>query len=278
MSTPSPSNYVLGKSVHEDERLMFQARLLRPFTEKYFRAAGIVPGMRVLDIGSGMGDVALLAGDIVGPSGKVLGLDRDAQGLDRARSRAVEQGCSSWVSFDTANLDEFSTGERFDALVGRYILFYQSNPGATLRHLTQFLKPGGIVVFHELDFPDPQSSDPPCELWDRVFALLGEAFTRAGAPPHYGRRIATAFTGAGLPFPAVVCDGIIGGAPGSYVYPWIANTLVSVLPRFQDLGLTLPADMPSDRVALAQKLEAAVLASGSQLLAPTQYGAWTRLL
>ena len=40
-------------------------------TERFFRAAGVVPGMRVLDIGSGMGDVALLAADIVGPGGKV---------------------------------------------------------------------------------------------------------------------------------------------------------------------------------------------------------------
>ena len=56
---------------------MFQARLLRPYTDKFFRAAGIVPGMRVLDLGSGMGDVALLAADIVGPAGYVLGIDRD---------------------------------------------------------------------------------------------------------------------------------------------------------------------------------------------------------
>jgi 2-polyprenyl-3-methyl-5-hydroxy-6-metoxy-1,4-benzoquinol methylase len=61
MSASISSNYVLGQSVHEYERLMLQGRLLRPYTEKFFRAAGVVPGMRVLDIGSGMGDVALLA-------------------------------------------------------------------------------------------------------------------------------------------------------------------------------------------------------------------------
>lgn len=68
------ADYILGFSNHEKERLMLQGRILRPYTEKYFRLAGICPGMRVLDLGSGMGDVALLAGDIVGPSGSVLGL------------------------------------------------------------------------------------------------------------------------------------------------------------------------------------------------------------
>ena len=277
MSAPTPTNYVLGKSAHEDERLMFQARLLRPYTERYFRSAGIVPGMRVLDIGSGMGDVALLAADIVGPSGRVLGLDRDAKGLVRARSRTVELGCSTWASFQEANLDDFATTEKFDALVGRYILLYQPNPGATLRRLTQFLVPGGIVAFHELDFPDPSSSDPPCPYWDKVFALVGEAFARAGAPPHYGRRVATAFTSAGLPFPTISADAVIGGAPGAYAYPWIANTLISVVPRLEGLGLTLPHDVPMDARELAAKLEAEVLACGSQVMAPTQYGAWTRL-
>ncbi|MEP6717046.1 MAG: methyltransferase domain-containing protein [Terriglobia bacterium] len=63
---------------------MFQARLLRPYTDRFFRAAGIAPGMRVLDLGSGMVDLALLAGDIVG---QVVGLDRDDKGLQRARRR-----------------------------------------------------------------------------------------------------------------------------------------------------------------------------------------------
>jgi len=140
MSTPIPSNYVLGQSVHEYERLMLQGRLLRPYTEKFLRAAGVVPGMQVLDVGSGMGDVALLAADMVGPGGRVLGIDRDSSALDHARRRAAEQGCSSWVSFQAANLDEFETGDKFDALVGRYILLYQPNAAATIRYLLRYVK------------------------------------------------------------------------------------------------------------------------------------------
>ena len=103
-----PSSYVLGRSKYEQERLMLQARVLWPYTVRFFRAAGLEPGMRVLELGSGVGDVALLVGDIVGPCGRVLGLDRDAMALDRARQRAVEQGCSTWVSFQITNIDEFS--------------------------------------------------------------------------------------------------------------------------------------------------------------------------
>jgi hypothetical protein len=141
--------------------------------------------------------------------------------------------------------------------------------------LLRYLKPGGIIVFHELDFPDPKPSEPPCKLFDDVYALLGAAFEKAGAPPHYGRRVATAFTGAGLPFPTVVADAIIGGARGSYVYRWISNTLMSVVPRLKDLGLEVPPGVVIDQ-ELHQRIEDAAVAAGSQLLCPTQYGAWAR--
>lgn len=275
MTSSIPPNYVLGQSLYEYERLTLQAKVLRPFTEKFFTMAGIGPGMRVLEVGSGMGDVALLVGEIVGPGGRVLGVDRDATGLENARERTLQEGCSSWVSFQASNLDEFNTADQFDAIVGRYILLYQHDPGATIRHLLKFLKPGGIVVFHELDFTDPRSSDPPCAFWDEIYALLSEAFRRAGNPPDYGRRMAKAFLEAGLPFPTVLAESLAGGGRGSYLYRWIANTLISVSPRLKQMGLALPDGVTADET-LAKRLEEEVVATGSQILGPIQFGAWTR--
>jgi len=103
-----------------NERLMLQGRLLRPYAEKCFGGARVVPGMRVLDIGSGMGDVALLAADMVGPGGWVVGIDRDAAALDHARRRAEEQVVPRG----------YETKDKLDALVGRYILLYQPDAAA----------------------------------------------------------------------------------------------------------------------------------------------------
>ncbi|MEP6961809.1 MAG: methyltransferase domain-containing protein [Acidobacteriota bacterium] len=272
MSAPT---YVLGNSTHEYERLMLQSRILRPYTEKFFRAAGIAPGMKVLDVGAGMGDVSLLAADMVGPGGRVLGIDRDAAALDNARRRTVEQGCSSWVSFQASNLDEFTSTETFDALVGRYVLLYQPDAGATVRSLLRCIKPGGIVVFHDIDFPDPHPSYPPCPLFDECFALLGEVFRRGGAPPDFGRRLGKTFLDAGLPFPTIAAEYVAGGGPGSYVYAWIANTLISVAPRLAQLGLELPTGVIADHT-LAARLEEEAVRIGSQILAPGQFGAWCR--
>ncbi len=269
----TPSNYVLGRSPHEYERLTFQARLLRPYTDRFFRSAGITPGMRVLDVGSGVGDVAMVAGDIVGPGGAVLGIDRDATGLEVATQRAMHQGLGRWVSFQASQLDEFSSDEPFDAIVGRFILMYQSDAAATLRRLLRSVKPGGIVVFHEMDFSRGESSDPPCALWDQAYRLVGEVFRRAGAPPDFGRRMAKTYLDAGLPFPIVAAESVVGGGKGSYVYPWISYTLQTIAPRIAGLGIE--TDMVIDD-SLASRLEAAVVAAQSQILGPIQYGAWTR--
>ena len=125
--------------------------------------------------------MALLAADIVGPGGHVTCIDRDGDAITRAQARVVHHGCSPWVDFHVSALDEFSSSQKFDALIGRYILLYQPDPAATIRHLLGALQPGAIVAFHGVDFPDPKPSYPPCTLFDRLYLLLSEAFRRSGA-------------------------------------------------------------------------------------------------
>jgi cyclopropane fatty-acyl-phospholipid synthase-like methyltransferase len=72
MTDVSPtSQYALGSTDAERGRLIRQAACLAAHTERLFREAGIGPGQRVLDLGSGVGDVALIAARLVGPSGEV---------------------------------------------------------------------------------------------------------------------------------------------------------------------------------------------------------------
>ena len=72
MTTIRPStDYPLGNTDGEHERLIRQAARAAPITERFFREAGVGSGQRVLDIGSGVGDVAMLTARLVGPSGRL---------------------------------------------------------------------------------------------------------------------------------------------------------------------------------------------------------------
>jgi len=84
------SFYALGHSEQELQRLSHQGQVFGAFTHQLFEEAGISQGMRVLDVGSGSGDVAFLAADLVGPSGEVVGVDRERTAVDWAiRSRST---------------------------------------------------------------------------------------------------------------------------------------------------------------------------------------------
>jgi SAM-dependent methyltransferase len=69
------SGYQFGSGIGEDEvaRLEVQGRALAPATRMILAEAGIRPGMRVLDLGCGAGDVTFVAADLVGPGGSVVG-------------------------------------------------------------------------------------------------------------------------------------------------------------------------------------------------------------
>src|ERR1700761_2238664 len=97
-TTPSASalgsTYVLGHADPEVQRLLLQGRLYDDYTEHAFRLARLRPGMRVLDIGSGPGDVSFIAARLVGPTGSVQGVDAAPEMIDLARARAAERGLS----------------------------------------------------------------------------------------------------------------------------------------------------------------------------------------
>ena len=123
-------SYPFADRVAEDERLVAQARLLDPLTLRLLRQAGLAPGMRVLDLGSGAGNVARIAAELVGPDGAVVGVERDPAAVELARRRTDAANVEYRVA-DAQTLDGIGAG--FDAVTGRLILMYLADPVAALR-------------------------------------------------------------------------------------------------------------------------------------------------
>ena len=86
------TDYVLGRTVGEYERLIEQAEVMRPLTLRMLEAAGVCRGMDVLDVGCGVGDVSLLLSEIVGDEGSVVGVDVDQAALEVAEQRRTTLG------------------------------------------------------------------------------------------------------------------------------------------------------------------------------------------
>ncbi|OBH59838.1 methyltransferase domain-containing protein [Mycobacterium sp. E2479] len=116
-NAPQGSTYVLGHADAQVQRLLLQGRLYDHYTEHALRLAGLRPGMLVLDIGSGPGDVSFVAARLVGPTGTVLGVDAAPAMVELARARAHEKGLST-VYFIQDAVDEISLDEPVDAGLG----------------------------------------------------------------------------------------------------------------------------------------------------------------
>jgi ubiquinone/menaquinone biosynthesis C-methylase UbiE len=141
--------YPLGGTSAEHARLIRQAATWDPLTERLFGDAGIGMGQRVLDIGSGVGDVAMLAARLVGPSGAVIGVERDLATIAMARSRVAKAALSN-VSFIESDIRGVPSTELFGAVVGRAILQYLPEPGGALRSLAALVRPGGVVALQDV--------------------------------------------------------------------------------------------------------------------------------
>ena len=89
MTGSSDTGYQLGSDAAELERLDLQGRVLAPATRKILETVGLGSGMRVLDLGSGAGDVAFVAAELVGSAGEVVGLDQSPSLGRRCGRRCV---------------------------------------------------------------------------------------------------------------------------------------------------------------------------------------------
>ena len=270
------AGYLLGHSALEHRRLLIQASYVRPWTTRFLRRAGLSQGMSVLDIGSGLGDVSFIAAEIVGPGGRVVGVERDPVAVEAARRRAVFGGYADTVRFENAGLADFSTLEQFDVLAGRFILQYLPDPAAALNHLARFVRPGGIVVMHDMDVSNPDVSFPTCQTWNDCYAVLSQLFLAHGIAPDFGRHLTRIFLDAGLSWPDIESGAMTGGKPGSAIFTWLASAVQAVEPLLIQAGIELPEGFAIDD-SLGATLERAVLESRSMVLGNTHYGAWVRV-
>jgi SAM-dependent methyltransferase len=272
-SPPGAPDYVLGRSESESRRLITQSSFLQPFTERILRRAGLSPGIRVLDLGCGAGDVSFLAAELVGPSGSVLGIDRDPGVLAVARRRARELAVTN-VSFEERSIEDLVASRPFDAVIGRFVLIYQPDPVTTLRHVCGLLRPGGIVAVLEPDMNVGVCSWPPVPLWDQVSHWIRETFRRGGVHYDIGSRLYPLFRQAGLPGPSMRQDRLIGGGEDvRSAYELCSDMIRSLLPRMEQFGIATADEVQVD--TLAERLERATIAADSQIAYLPVVGAWT---
>ncbi len=271
----SDATYTLGRTSHETTRLIEQSRIYGESTHRLCRRAGITKGMRVLEIGSGAGDVALMLAELVGQEGQIVGVDVNPVILETARWRATEVGMRN-VEFIAGDARTLDFADKFDAIVGRFVLMYMADPGKAFAKLVTHLKPSGIVAFQEPEYTlYPALSHPDTPLMNQLVKWILDVFEHSGAHLDMGIGLYRAFVDAGLPPPTMHLESPIGAAKTWGGYRYMATIFQSLLPLLEKYELATAEQV--DVNTLAARLRQEVLASKRPFFLPLHISAHVRI-
>ena len=269
------AEYTMGRSESETDRLIKQSELYDDVTRRFFLRSGIANGMKVLDVGSGAGDVALTLAEFVGDEGTVVGVDVNAEILETAKARAAEAGFTN-VEFIAGDTRTLELPNDFDAIVGRLVLMYMGEPADALKHLVTHLRPGGIVAFQEVDFsPYSVAIHPDTPLINDLIEWGRTVFERSGAHVEMGMDLYKAFVDAGLPEPALHFEAPMGGPKDWPGYAYLENSFRSILPLIEAYEIATADEVDVD--TLAARIQAEVAASKRPIMLPPHVTAHVRL-
>jgi 2-polyprenyl-3-methyl-5-hydroxy-6-metoxy-1,4-benzoquinol methylase len=249
------SAYVMGHTDQERRRLALQASVINPLTDNFLRRAGISSGMHVLELGCGIGEVSLIAARLVGPHGHVHSIDIDAAALEIARGRTRSAG-HDHVTFEQTDVMEHSSARPYDAVIGRHILIHTADALTVLKKAVGMVHVGGLIAFQEYDLSYYPRGYPELPQMSFVLELITEFFRRAVPRPNIGSQLFWLMQEAGLPPPECRMECVMDGGPHSPLYEWLVETVRSLLPRMEALGITTPAAVEIDTLTERARQEA----------------------
>ena len=235
------------------------------------REAGVGSGQRVLDVGSGLGDVSMLVARLVGPSGRVVGVHNDASIIAKASGRIARAGLQN-VRFIESDDDHIPSGESFDSIVGRLILQFLPDPGVVVRSLVGSLRSGGILVIQDAYWSPLLQLSAALPIRSKGATLIYQAFESSGANMDMELVLYRTFQGAGLPAPTIKIEVPVGGDPD--LTRWTYDLFCSLVPRMRHYNL--PVDDVGDMATLQERLDSELEATrmfGSMI---GLVGAWSR--
>src|SRR4051794_19285926 len=118
------------------------ARYMERDAELFYRRLGVTPGTRLLDVGCGAGQLALIAARA---GARVTGCDIAINWIEKARLRAAAERLD--VTFDEGDAESlpYENGQ-FDVVTSLIGAMFAPRPELVAAELTRVCRPGGMIA------------------------------------------------------------------------------------------------------------------------------------
>jgi SAM-dependent methyltransferase len=155
------------------------AESLAPAAHAVVRAAAVVPGEAVLDVGCGTGTVAMLA---AAKGARVTAVDPAGRLLDVARGEAEREGLDiAFLPGEAASLP--TPDAAFDAVLSNFAVIFAPDPRAAVTEMVRVLAADGRIVFSAW-LPGGTVGTLNATATELVRAAVGSPATPPGFPWH----------------------------------------------------------------------------------------------
>jgi len=149
--------------------------------------AGLKPGMRVLDVACGSGKTTAILYSLVEPSGTVIGIDSSLRRIEYAKQKYKREGIAFLCRDIRESLDDLG---KFDLVWVRFVLeYYRTTAFDIVKHLSQFLKPGGIMCLIDLDHNCLNFYGLPERLEKTILKIMEKLMNDFDFDPYAGRKL-----------------------------------------------------------------------------------------
>jgi SAM-dependent methyltransferase len=226
--------YSLAVGDRAATRLQLLDEVYGPGTRQLLTRAGLSEGMRVLDLGCGVGTVTCWMAQQVTPSGTALGLDVSTEQLGSARQLAQARGLEN-VTFREGSA--YQTGlprASFDLVYCRFLLMHLQRPLEALQEMRALLRPGGVLVCEEAVL-DSSFCEPPSEAQARLHALALALGSQLGQDFRIARSLHRLVRDAGFSAPQLAYNQPVFTTGAAKRLE--ALSFVEVVPRLLATGL-----------------------------------------
>ena len=178
--------YVLATGRAASHRLQILHSIYGPGARRVLLDAGIRPGIRVADLGCGVGMTTALLAELVGPTGEVVGVDFSGAQIAQA-NELLPKEFSNVTFVEASATDTGLPYGSFDLVYSRFLLIHLTDPEGGLREMHRLLKPGGILVCEDGDLTTAGSE--PTTALNMFSDLFGRLGPKWGVDYTLGRRL-----------------------------------------------------------------------------------------